>query len=90
MNLNRKRLTDLEKELMVLGAGEGRDSSGLWEGHVHTAIFKVDNQEKSFVERMELCSMLHGSLDGRGVWGGMDPCICMAESLHCSPEIITT
>ena len=27
---------------------------------------------------MELCSMLCGSLDERGVWGRMDTCICMA------------
>ena len=30
--------------------------------------------------------MLCGSLDGTGVWGRMDTCICMAES----PETITT
>ena len=34
--------------------------------------------------------MLCGSLDGREDWGRMDTCICMAESLHCSPETITT
>ena len=34
--------------------------------------------------------MLCGSLDGRGSWGRMDTCICMVESLHCSPETITT
>ena len=34
--------------------------------------------------------MLCGSLDGRGVWGRMDTCIRMAESLHCPPETITT
>ena len=39
---------------------------------------------------MELCSMSCGSLLGRGVWGRIDTCICMAESLHCSPEITTT
>jgi len=33
-----------------------------------------------------LCS----SLDGRGVWERMDTCVCMAESLHCPPETITT
>ena len=38
---------------------------------------------------MELCSTLCGSQDGRGVWGKMDTCICMAESLHCSHETIT-
>ena len=35
---------------------------------------------------MKLCLMLCGSLDGRGVWGRTNTCICMAESLHCSPE----
>ena len=39
---------------------------------------------------MELCSMLCGSLDERQVWGRMDTCICMTESLHCSPETATT
>ena len=34
--------------------------------------------------------MLCGSLDGRGVWGRMDTCIRMAETLRCSPEAITT
>jgi len=38
---------------------------------------------------MELCSMLCGSLDGRGVWGRMDTRICMAKSLHGSPETTT-
>ena len=30
---------------------------------------------------MELCSMLCGSLDEKGVSGRMDTCICMVESL---------
>ena len=34
--------------------------------------------------------MLCGSLDGRGVWGPMDTCVFMAESLRCSLETITT
>ena len=29
-------------------------------------------------------------LSGRRVWGRLDTCICMAQSLHCSPETITT
>ena len=32
---------------------------------------------------------LCGSLDERGVWGRMDTCICMTESLHCSTEMFT-
>ena len=39
---------------------------------------------------MGLCSVLCGSLDGKGGWGRMDTGRCMAESLNCSPETITT
>ena len=39
---------------------------------------------------MELCSMLCGNLVGRALCGRMDTCICMAESLQCSLETITT
>ena len=52
--------------------------------------FKMDNQQGPIVEHRELCSVLCGSLDGRGVWGRTDTCICMAESLCCPPETITT
>ena len=38
----------------------------------------------------ELCSMLCGSLDGRGIGGRMDTYICMAKSHRYSPEISTT
>lgn len=38
---------------------------------------------------MELCLMLCGNQEGKGVWGKMDTCMCTAESLHCSPETIT-
>ena len=49
---NRKRLTNLEN-----GCG-GRDREEVWEGHVHTAIFKMDNQQGPTEQQMELCSML--------------------------------
>ena len=41
----------------------------------------MDNQQGSTVLCRELCSLFHGSLDGRGVWRRMDTCICMAEFL---------
>ena len=41
----------------------GRIGQGVWDPHVYTAIFKMDNLHR------ELCSTLCGSLDGRGVWG---------------------
>ena len=50
----------------------------------------MDKQQIPTVQHMELCSVLSDNLDGRGVWGRMDTCICMAESLCCSSEIITT
>ena len=34
--------------------------------------------------------MLCVSLDGRGAWGTIGTCLCIAESLHCSSETITT
>ena len=48
----------------------------------------ITNHELLYFLHMELCSVLCGSLVGRGVWGRMDICICIVESLHCSPETI--
>ena len=39
---------------------------------------------------MELCLTLCGSLDRRGVWERIDTSLCMAESLCCVPETVTT
>ena len=54
---------------------------------------KLSKLQLSHVIKMstsvELCSVLCGSLDGRGVWGRMDTCIHMAECLCCPPETIT-
>ena len=63
----------------------------VWDQHVHTALFKMDNQQKSTVWHLELCSVLCASLGGRGVWGKMDTCMCMLSpftvhlklSQHC-------
>ena len=47
MNLqNRERLTNLENNFMVVGEKDGgRDSWRVWNGHVHTATFKMDYQQ---------------------------------------------
>ena len=47
----------------------------------------MDNQQGHTLWRMELYSMLCGSLDGRGIYERMDTCACMAESLCCPPEM---
>ena len=57
--------------------------------HVHTATLKMDNQQGP-LHSTWTSSMLYGSLDGRGVWGRMDTCMYMAESLCCSPPTIRT
>ena len=68
MNLQNRKIIDLENELMVAGGKDGGgDSWGVWDGHVHTAIFKMANQQGPTVQHGELRSMLRGSLDGRGV-----------------------
>ena len=38
----RNRFTILENEVMVTG---GSNRLGVWDWHVHTAIFKIDNQQ---------------------------------------------
>ena len=72
------------------GRLRGRDSKGVWDGHVHTAIFEMNNKQGPPIWHMELCSMLCGSLDGMGVWGRVDTSLYMAESLGCPPETVTT
>ena len=52
--------------------GRGRDSQGAWDGHGHTAVFNMENQQGPAGQHRELGSMSCGSLDGRGVWGRMD------------------
>ena len=62
----------------------------MWDGHVHTALFKMDNQQGLTVYHRELCPVLRGNLDGRGIWRRMDTRTCMAESLPCSLETTAT
>lgn len=67
----------------------GRDSYGVWDGQVRTATFNTENQYGPAGQHRELSSMSRGSLDRRGIWGRRDTCICITESHHSSPEIIT-
>ena len=66
--------------------GWGKEDERVWDGHVHTAIFKTENQQGP----AELCLMLSGGMDTGGVWGRMDTCIRKAKSLCYSPETITS
>ena len=46
---------------------KGQFGSLGWDGHVHTAVSKMENQQGPIVEHRKLCSMLCGSLDWRAV-----------------------
>ena len=50
----------------------------------------ITNKNLFYGKHKELSSVLHESLDGSRVWQRMDTWICMAESLRCSSETITT
>ena len=50
----------------------------------------MDNQQGPTVQHRELLAMLCSSLDGGGVWGRMNTCMCMPEPFCCPPETITT
>ena len=46
---------DLKNELMVARRKDwGRDSQEVWDGHVHTVVFKMDNQQGPTVQHMKL------------------------------------
>ena len=75
--------------LVPRGKDGGRDSRGVWDGHGHTAVFNMENQQGPAVQHRELWPVTCGSLGGRGVWGRRDPCVCVAESLCCPPETVT-
>ena len=79
-----KSVCTLRVNLWLPGEMYGaRDSEGVWDGHIHTAIFKMGNQQGPAVEHTEPCSMLCGSLGERGVWGRTDIRICMTGfSVH--------
>ena len=56
---NINRLIDLENEFMI-ARGEGQGEGIVWDGHVHTAIFKMDNEQGPTLEQRELCSLICG------------------------------
>ena len=47
----------------------GRDSQGVWDGHVHTAIFEMDNQQGSIVLYMNSAQYFVATWTG-GEFGG--------------------
>ena len=87
---NGNRLKDLEKLMVTRREGWGEGIVREFGINTYTLLYLKWITNKDLPQHRELCSMLCGSLGGKGVWGRMDTCICMAEPLSCSPERITT
>ena len=66
---------------MVLRNGENREEK---------PNFHQNHNPPRIVQHRGLCSVLCGALDGREIWRRMDTCLCVAESLGCSPETLPT
>ena len=45
----------------------GRDKLGVWDYHIHTTIYKIDNQQGPTVQHKELYSVLCNNLYGKRV-----------------------
>ena len=69
---------------------EGRDIQGVWDSHVHTAIFKMDNQQGlNCIAQGTLLNVMWQP-GWKGSLGENRTRLCMAESVCCPPEIITS
>ena len=70
----------------------------VWDGHVHTAVFRIGSRQGPTLQHRELCSRLCDGLDGRGVWGRMDRvhvwpspfAVHLKLSQHCQSTIPDT
>ena len=76
-------------DLLAWGKNWGKDTGFGMDMYTLLYLKRLTNQGLLYKHR-ELCSMLCGSLDGRGVRGRMDACACLAESLCCPPETMAT
>lgn len=52
------------------GTMEEKDGQGVWDQHVHNAVFKIDNQQGPAIQHGKCYSVLCGSLNRKlGIWG---------------------
>ena len=87
MNLqSRKRLTDLENELMVARQkGGGRDSYRVWDGRVHTAVFN----NKDLLYSTGNSAQCYVAAWMQGEFGGewIHVCVCLSPFIvHLKPS----
>ena len=70
------------------GTREKSGEGGRWDWHVHTAIFKIDNQQRSTVYYRKIFSIFYNDLNGKRTWKRIRTCII--DLLCCTPETKTT
>ena len=73
----------------LAGRMEGRDSLGVWDGQVHTALFQMGNQQGPTIQHRQLCSGSCGSLDGREFDGERTQVYVRLSSLAVHLELTT-
>ena len=91
-HLAENRLTNLENEVIdgiTWREVCGGDRLGVWDWHVHTVIFKIDNQQRPTVYHRELCLIFCNNLNEKIIQKRVDTCICITESLWCTTETNT-
>ena len=86
--LSWNRLTDLENKFMVTGRETGERIVREFGINMYT-LLRYKWITSTCIAHGTLLNITWQS-DDQGVWGSMDTCICMSESLCCPPETITT
>ena len=62
-----------------------RDSEGVRESHVHTAVLKMSQQQDLLYRTWNSAQCCVPAWVGAGLGKNGYVCLCTAESLHCSP-----
>ena len=64
----------------------GRGKKGVWDGHAHAAVFRMDNHAGPPAERRERRSVLCNNPVGKEIWKRIDIGVWITESLCDTPE----
>ena len=58
---------------------------------IYTTMFKINNQQGPTVQHRELCLIFwEYYINGKRFFKKIDTCLCITESLCCTPETNTT
>ena len=66
----------------------GKNNYALWEGHVHTATFNMDNQQRPIYSTWNSAQLFVAAWMKESL-GERDACPCLSASLCRSPQTTT-